>query len=102
VGLSEVSFAIYGILVQPEGMKVAEPVGPAYGQVDEAKKELASLLEEALEPQMSLVDWSQKDDVQREMRKRIKRQLRAAGYPDGKLDPVAESLVDLLKRRRGR
>jgi type I restriction enzyme R subunit len=102
VGLSETGFAIYGILVQPEGVKVAEPVGLAYGQVDEAKKELASLLEEALESEMSLVDWAQKDDVQREMRKRIKRQLRAAGYPDGKLDPVAESLVDLLKRRRGR
>jgi type I restriction enzyme R subunit len=102
VGLSETGFAIYGILAQPDPLKVAEPANPAYGQVDEAKKELASLLEEALEPQMSLVDWSQKDDVQREMRKRIKRQLRAASYPDDKLDPMAESLVDLLKRRRGR
>jgi type I restriction enzyme, R subunit len=100
VGLSETGFAIYGILVQPDPLKVAEPAGPAYGQVDDAKKELASLLEEALESQMALVDWTQKDDVQREMRKRIKRQLRAAGYPDGKLDPMAESLVDLLKRRR--
>lgn len=36
------------------------------------------------------------------MRKRIKRQLRAAGYGDDKLDPVAESNVDLMKRRRAR
>jgi type I restriction enzyme R subunit len=36
------------------------------------------------------------------MRRRIKRQLRAAGFRDDTLDPVAESIVDLLKRRRGR
>ena len=48
------------------------------------------------------MDWAQKDDVQREMRRLIKRQLRAASYPAAKIDSVAESVVDLLKRRGGR
>ena len=70
--------------------------------MDESRKELALLLEEQLEPQVSLVDWVHKDDVQREMRKRIKRQLRAAGFTDDKIDATAESIVELMKRRRGR
>lgn len=102
VGLSETGFAIYGILAEPKPLKLAEAPGTPYGKVDESKKELASLLEEQLEPQVNIVDWTKKDDVQREMRKRIKRQLRAAGFKDDKIDPIAETIVDLLKRRRGR
>lgn len=102
VGLSETGFAIYGILAEPKPLKLAEAPGSPYGSVDESKKELASLLEEQLEPQVNIVDWSKKDDVQREMRKRIKRQLRAAGFKDDRIEPIAETIVDLLKRRRGR
>ena len=88
-GLTETSFAIYGLL------------HPAQ-KGDDAKKELASLLEEQLEPQVTIVDWVHKDDVQREMRKRIKRQLRAASYKDDQIEALAESIVDLFKRRRAR
>lgn len=101
-GLSETGFAIYGLLTQPKPMKVAEPRGTPYGRLDDSKRELASLLEEQLEPQVNLVDWAQKDEVQKEMRKRIKRQLRAAGYKAEAIEPMAENIVDLLKRRRGR
>jgi type I restriction enzyme R subunit len=38
--------------------------------------------------------------VQREMRRLVKRQLRAAAYPRDKVDAVAESIVELMKRRR--
>ncbi|MBK6520023.1 MAG: type I restriction endonuclease subunit R [Polyangiaceae bacterium] len=100
-GLSETGFAIYGVLAEPKPLGVAEPRA-AYGAIDDAKRELASLLEEQLEPQVTIVDWTRKDDVQREMRKRIKRQLRAAGYKDDKIETMAESIVDLLKRRRAR
>jgi type I restriction enzyme R subunit len=101
-GLSETGFAIYGLIAEPKPLMLAEPKGPTYGKVDEAKKELASILEEQLSPQVAIVDWHHKDDVQREMRRLIKRQLRAAGYPTNKIDSVAESVVDLLKRRGGR
>lgn len=107
VGLSEAGFAIYGLLVEPAppsgaSSKAAEPRAQ-YGNapVDEAKKELAAILIEQLAPQVSIVDWQQKEDVQREMRRLIKRQLRAAGYATDKIDALAESVVALLKRRRG-
>lgn len=88
LGLSEHGFAIYGFLC-PEHK----------GNRDAAKIEQAQLIEEAILPQTEIIDWQQKEDVQKEMRKRIKRQLRAAGYPDGQLDGIAEGIVDLLRKR---
>jgi type I restriction enzyme R subunit len=102
VGLSETGFAIYGLIAEPKPMTLAEPKGALFGKVDEAKKELASLLEDQLSQHVAIVDWAHKDDVQREMRRLIKRQLRASGYPTAKIDSVAESIVDLLKRRGSR
>lgn len=99
LGLTETGFAIYGLLVQPKGTRAAE-LQAAYGaKTDDAKKELAALLEEQLDAQVAIVDWANKDDVQREMRRLIKRQLRAASYPSDTIDAVAESIVNLLKRR---
>jgi type I restriction enzyme R subunit len=92
IGLSETGFAIYGLL----------NTGTPPGKLDEARTELASLLEEQLAPQIAIVDWVHKDDVQREMRRLIKRQLRAAAHAADRVDATAESIVDLLKRRNGR
>jgi type I restriction enzyme, R subunit len=101
LGLTETGFAIYGLLGGAKSASQAAEPRAAYGaKVDEARKELAGILEEQLEPQTAIVDWANKDDVQREMRRLIKRQLRAASYPADKVDAVADSVVDLLKRRR--
>ncbi len=101
LGLTETGFAIYGLLRGARSASLAETKGAPYGsKPDEAKTALASVLEEQLEPQVSIVDWAQKDDVQREMRRLIKRQLRAASFPPDKIDATAESIVDLMKRRR--
>jgi type I restriction enzyme R subunit len=70
--------------------------------VDEAASALASLLDEGLMAQTSIVDWVLKEDVQREMRRLVKRQLRAAKYPEERIEALAESVVDLMKRRRRR
>ncbi len=103
LGMSETSFAIYGLIAEPKPMVLAEPRGPVYGaKVDEAKKELAEILEEQLAPQVGIVDWATKDEVLREMRRLIKRQLKAASVPETKRETMAESIVDLMKRRRGR
>lgn len=102
IGLSETGFAVYGLLVDPPtGTKAGEPRA-SYGTptVDESKKALAEVLIEQLAPQIAIVDWQSKDDVQREMRRLIKRQLRAGGYAADKIDPLAESVVGLLKRHR--
>ena len=103
VGLSETGFAIYGLLVDRKTLTASDTKSAAYGAViDEPKRELASLLEEQLAPKSEIIDWIHKDDVQREMRQMIKRQLRAASYGASEIDAVAESVVDLLKRRRAR
>lgn len=102
LGLSEAGLAIYGLIADPKPLVFEEPRGQPYGaMIDESKRELASLLEEQLGPQVAIVDWAHKDDVQREMRRLIKRQLKAAGFSRDKLDPTAASIVELMKRRKG-
>lgn len=102
LGLSEAGLAIYGLIVDPKPLVFEEPRGQPYGaSIDESKKELASLLEEQIGPQVAIVDWAHKDDVQRAMRRLIKRQLKAAGFSTDKLDPMAASIVELMKRRKG-
>jgi len=100
LGLSETGFAIYGLLSVAKGAKAAEAPPTWGGKATDATRDLAEILEEQLAPQTAIVDWANKDDVQREMRRLIKRQLRASGYALEKVDAVAESIVDLLKRRR--
>jgi type I restriction enzyme R subunit len=102
LGLTETGFAIYGLLAEPKVGLLKESSGAVYATIDEPKRELAALLEEQLEPQAAIVDWAHKDDVQREMRRLIKRQLRAANTPQDKIDALAESVVDLMKRRSRR
>jgi type I restriction enzyme R subunit len=43
-----------------------------------------------------------REDVQKDMRRLVKRQLRTAHTTEDKLDALAEQVVDLLKRRQGR
>lgn len=103
IGLSETGFAIYGLLVMSSTRPVSDTRAAAYGApLDEAKRALAELLEEQLAPKSEIIDWIHKDEVQREMRQLIKRQLRAASYDPSELDPMATSVVELLKRRRAR
>lgn len=92
LGLDETGLAVYGLLTGKR----------AKGSVDEAKKELTELILEQLRPQLGIVDWAKKDDVQREVRRLLKRQLKAAGYAANKVDSLTTEIVELLKVRRGR
>jgi len=98
-GLSPTGCAIYGLLQEDKPMKIAEPRGPGY---DPASKELASLIDDVVERTASIVDWVQKDDVQREMRRQIKRQLGAAGVQGERAEALARAIVDLARARKGR
>lgn len=98
-GLSDFAFAIYGVLNAGEASGVAEPE-ITYG---EARKDLATLLQESLEPSTAIVDWSTKEDVQREMRQRIKKILRVAQFGDAaKVEAVTAKIMELARARRGR
>ena len=103
LGLSPTGFAIYGLLLGDKPLSVAEPSAPKYGsKPDQSKVDLAAILEETVTTHVGIVDWVSREDIQRDMRKLIKRQLRASQVEEAQLDPVAEQLVDLLKRRHGR
>ena len=69
---------------------------------DAANRDLASLIDEAVTPFTDLVDWEQKDDVQRQMRSQIKRRLRAGGIDDETVESLATDIVDLAKVRTDR
>ena len=63
-----------------------------------ANRDLASLIA----PFTELVDWWQKDDLQRQMRSQIKRQLRASGIAAEAVESLAAEIVDLAKVRTDR
>lgn len=48
----------------------------------------------------AIVDWTKKNDVQREMRRHIKRKLPTELYDQNEQERVAEAVVDLLKVRK--
>ncbi|MCP3137786.1 type I restriction endonuclease subunit R [Pyxidicoccus xibeiensis] len=98
-GLNELAFAIYGVLNEGAIPQAGEPE-PVY---NEARKDLASLIQEALEPGTAIIDWATKEDVQREMRQRIKKQLRAARFGDAEeVEAATARIMDLARARRGR
>jgi type I restriction enzyme R subunit len=99
LGLTPTGLAVYGILQEIPPLHAAEPRDTRYNQ---AKKTLVSLILESIEPQIRIVDWTHKEDVQREMRSRIKRQLTAASYSPETLEQLARRVVELIKVREGR
>ena len=98
IGLDGRGFAIYGLLQRHRPARVGEKPAP----YDVANRDLASLIEEAVAPFTDLIDWRQKEDVQREMRSKIKRQLRAGGIDPKATDSLAAEIVDLAKVRTNR
>jgi type I restriction enzyme R subunit len=49
--------------------------------------------------ELAVIDWTQKDDVQREMRRQIKRHLRATGYEADRIEALTAQLMDLARAR---
>jgi type I restriction enzyme, R subunit len=108
-GLSETGHAIFGLLGKLAGSApgtgnstVAEGE-VAYGELDEQElRGLATSIEAATAPHVVIVDWTRKADVQREIRKEIKRTLPAGVWPKETKDRIATAVVDLLRARSGR
>ena len=98
IGLDSRGFAIYGLLEEQRPMPVREDAAP----YNAANRDLASLIDEEVAPFTELVDWWQKDDLQRQMRSRIKRQLRASGVEVDAVESLAANIVDLAKVRTDR
>ena len=75
-----------------------EPTAP----YNAANRDLASLIDESVTPFTELVDWWEKDDVQWQMRSKIKRHLRASGMAPDSVERLASDIVDLAKVRTDR
>jgi type I restriction enzyme, R subunit len=95
MGLSPTGFAVYGLLEQYRPGEVAESAAT----YNAANRDLASLIDESIQPFTAMVDWWQKEDLQREMRQKIKRQLRASGLDGTHIEKLAGDIVDLAKVR---
>ena len=95
IGLDDLGYAVYGVLERARPMQVAE----SRAAYNAANRDLAAIVSEALEADLDVLDWQHKDDVQREMRAKIKRQLRAAGFIGDEVERLAAAVVDLAKAR---
>ena len=108
-GLTPVSFAVYGILAgdasNGEGgiggpMRTAEEPGEYRTEVDEGLGAVARDIEAALEQHRSVIDWHDNLDVQREMRRDLKRLLRdTRRYREDELDELVRQVVEVARRR---
>ena len=108
IGLTARAFAIYGLLQrQPQGQVGEERAVYGIGKSTtdrshstSAKRDLALQIDRAIVPFTGVVDWQQKDDEQRRMRRAIKKCLRRSGYDDeAAVNTLAEEVVDLAKGR---
>ncbi|MFB9974314.1 type I restriction endonuclease subunit R [Allobacillus sp. SKP2-8] len=57
-------------------------------------KDLTEIITEIIQ-ENAVIDWTEKEDVKREMRKKVKRQLRASSIPNHMVENVAIELLDL-------
>ncbi|MBI5026318.1 MAG: DUF3387 domain-containing protein, partial [Nitrospirae bacterium] len=110
MGLSESEYALYKILAADassheqedkfKGYMVREPSVP-YGEKKDTHKELTRSIIESLE-NLAVIDWFHKDDIQREMRKRIKGILRGKGYQFEEIETLTAKIMDLARVRLAR
>ncbi len=90
-GLSPVSFAIHGLLADNE-----------QSQFDDVTKIVALKVEEAIKKHQVVIDWQSNLEVRREMRRDIKRVLRAkGGYGQKELDDLTRQIVGVAGRGQG-
>jgi len=89
LGLSDAVYPFYGVL--------RKRINADDGN-NQKLADLAGALFDALQ-QEAVIDWQQKDGVQREMRRKVKRQLRIAGIEDGSLDKITAAVITLAEVR---
>ncbi len=104
LGLSSESFAIYEIIGQGGTYMISEGARADYHvRMDEAQKEATEKVEIALAHHRNVVDWQTNLEVQRLMRRDIKRVLRdGEKYTEDELDDLANRIVDAFRSRRVR
>ena len=110
-GLTPVSFAVYGLLADKgagaggpsDGYReVAEDVAGYDTEFDSSLTGVARTIEDVIHEHRAIIDWRENLDVQREMRRDIKRRLREAKrYGEDELDELVRQVVEVARRRLG-
>ena len=106
-GLSPVAFAILEMLSGGSGEvgsadRVRESQSPYRTNLDDEAKNVAIKVESVVARHSSVVDWQSNEDIKRQMRRDIKRELRPTGeYTEQQLDELASRIVELAGRRSG-
>ena len=110
-GLTPVSFAVYGLLAgqgsNGSGLtsgyrEVAEDVVSYDAEFDGGLTGVARAIEDVIQEHRSIIDWRENLDVQREMRRDVKRLLRDTGhYGEDELDELVRQVVEVARRRLG-
>ena len=96
-GLSPVSFAIFELIRTRDG----DTAPGAWSEQD--VKGAALALDGVIKQHTGVVEWQSNPDVQRLMRRDIKKKLRPSGgdYTEVQLDELANQIVELAQRRGG-
>ena len=104
MGLSAEAFAIYEIIDEAGTRTISEGDRAAYHvRMDEAQKEATQQVEAAVAQHRAVVDWQSNQEVQRLMRRDIKRVLRVdEKYTEAELDDLANRIVDAFRSRGSR
>jgi len=104
LGLSSESFAIYEIIGQGGKRLMSEGSRAEYHvRMDEEQKQATERVESALAQHLAVVDWQSNLEIQRLMRRDIKRVLRPGGkYDEDELEDLANRIVDAFRSRSGR
>ena len=104
-GLSPMSFSIYELLDSSADSSDTSPAvddgDTAYRtHFDETTKTMALKLEETVDKHRAVVEWQSNLEVQRMMRRDIKRELRGAGtLTEERLDEFAHRIVSMARER---
>ena len=103
-GVTTVSFAIYQLL---EDFPIEQSLKPVVGEgqtgyrteIDQATKKISEKVEKVIAQHQDVIDWPSNLDVQREMRRDIKRELRPTeDYTEEQLDDLANRIVELARQ----
>jgi type I restriction enzyme R subunit len=103
IGLDDTGYAIYELLRQPgaHGGDRGDGDNAERTGVDTPRRDQASQILDDLR-ELAVVDWVHKEDVQRRMRRAVKRQLRSAGHPRDQIEALTSKLMDLARVRLAR
>ena len=103
-GMNTVSFAIYQLLEEfPSGESAKSTLDDGQRgyrtELDEGTKRVSEKVEKVIAQHKDVINWHSNLDVQREMRRDIKRELRPTGdYTEEQLDELANRIVEVARR----